>query len=285
MTRQKIIPVKMVVGNKKLNKVPITRQLKLTELKINNKEVDKKMEKIEMYQEQEYFCSKCERIHKKMRKHVISKIYKEHYEFKEKLTKNQLFKKDFVKKWKKEGKKQEKKEIISPKLLINENEQEITDLKIEIFDYHCCNENHKGTITQLKTEYENVLCPICHKIMTFGNYTSRLNEGFIFITPSGNHTYIEHVFDTKLYYYFHLFEIDVWIYDGKTRDFLMYLETMNIRVIDHSIVKIDEKDGSVRCAIKFCSRDYKIDDKLDFLTNWYQIKNFYEPRNEIIEVY
>lgn len=267
MTRQKIIPVKMVVGNKKLNKVPITRQLKLTELKINNKEVDKKMEKIEMYQEQEYFCSKCERIHKKMRNHRISKIYKNHYEFKEKLTKNQLFKKDFAKKWKKEGKKQERKEIISSKLLIW---------------YHCCNENHKQTITQLISSRTDILCPICHKVMIFGRYTSRLNEGFIFITPSGNHTYIEHVFDTKLYYYFHLFEIDVWIYDGKTRDFLMYLESLNIRVIDHSIVKIDEKDGSVRCAIRFCSRDYKIDDKLDFLTNWYQIKNFYEPRNKIV---
>ncbi len=275
MNRQKIIPVKMVVGNRKLNKIPLTRQVKLIEIKIIKKEVDKKMEKIEMYQEQEYFCSKCERIHKKIRNHYISKIYKNHYEFKENLTKNQLFKKDFAKKWKKEGKKQAKKEIVSSKLLINENEQE-KQKKQEIECYYCENDSHQGIIVQLKSEYPSILCPICHKVMTFSRYTSRLNEGFIFITSSGNHTYIEHVFDTKLYYFNHLYEIDVWIYDGKTRDFLMYLESLNIRVIDTSIIKVDGNDGSVRYAIKFSSRDYKIDNKLDFLTDWYQINNFYK---------
>ena len=85
--------------------------------------------------------------------------------------------------------------------------------EIKKYRMHCCNEHHKGVIVQLWSERMDVLCPICHKVMTFGRYNGNIDEGFIFESNLGNLTYIEHQFPFKLYHYI---EIDKCGWCGKS---------------------------------------------------------------------
>lgn len=60
-----------------------------------------------LYQEQEYFCRKCNKIHSKYWNHKVSKIYKSHYNFRENISKAESFRMDFSNKWSKFSKSKE----------------------------------------------------------------------------------------------------------------------------------------------------------------------------------
>jgi len=73
-----------------------------TKLKKLNKQIDMSIEK--------YWCSVCERFHKRRFRNNLSKTFFNHIDFKSDITTTELFKRDFKKKWRKHALKQHKKE-------------------------------------------------------------------------------------------------------------------------------------------------------------------------------
>lgn len=67
-------------------------------MKVMDRYVDKAMEK--------YWCTKCERFHKRYYAKKLSLTFFSHYDYKTDITSSRLFQLDFKKKWSNEAKRQ-----------------------------------------------------------------------------------------------------------------------------------------------------------------------------------